>query len=144
MRFVNFFSGGFTIMAVINPPESKLAKRTSVHCRFEISTHCRVEISRNNAWKFQNKQTQKQTKQTIITDTLKPWNLAYHAVWLLSFFLATTSTANNSSFSVVVYTLYCTSCTTVDCVHATKDYKSNLELVEKKFYVVNCPSLKNG
>ena len=25
-------SGGFTTMAVINPPERKLAKRTSVHC----------------------------------------------------------------------------------------------------------------
>ena len=80
----------------------------------------------------------------IITDTLKPWNLAYHAVWLLSLLLATTSSANNSSFSVVVYTLYSTGCTSVDCVHATKDYKSNLEIVKKKFYVVNCPSLKNG
>ena len=26
------FAGGFTTMAVINPPERKLAKRTSVHC----------------------------------------------------------------------------------------------------------------
>ena len=30
--FASFLSGGFTTMAVINPPESKLAKRTSVHC----------------------------------------------------------------------------------------------------------------
>ena len=32
VRFVSFLSGGFTIMAVINPPERKLAKRISVHC----------------------------------------------------------------------------------------------------------------
>ena len=30
MRFASFLSGGFTTMAVINPPERKLAKRTSV------------------------------------------------------------------------------------------------------------------
>jgi hypothetical protein len=31
VRFASFLSGGFTsTMAVINPPESKLAKRTSV------------------------------------------------------------------------------------------------------------------
>ena len=29
--FASFFSGGFTTMAVINPPERKLAKGTSVH-----------------------------------------------------------------------------------------------------------------
>jgi hypothetical protein len=28
--FASFLSGGFTAMAVINPPERKLAKRTSV------------------------------------------------------------------------------------------------------------------
>ena len=32
VRFDSFLSGGFTTMAVINPPESKLAKRTSVQC----------------------------------------------------------------------------------------------------------------
>ena len=32
VRFDNFLSGGFTNMAVINPPERKLAKRTSVQC----------------------------------------------------------------------------------------------------------------
>ena len=31
VRFARFLSGGFTTMAVINPPERKLAKRTSVH-----------------------------------------------------------------------------------------------------------------
>ena len=31
VRFASFLSGGFTIMAVINPPERKLAKCTSVH-----------------------------------------------------------------------------------------------------------------
>ena len=29
--FASFLSGEFTNMAVINPPEKKLAKRTSVH-----------------------------------------------------------------------------------------------------------------
>ena len=31
VRFTSFLSGGFTTMAVIKPPESKLVKRTSVH-----------------------------------------------------------------------------------------------------------------
>ena len=31
MRFASFFSGGFTTMAVMNTPEKKLQKRTSVH-----------------------------------------------------------------------------------------------------------------
>ena len=38
--FASWPSGGFTTMAVINPPESKLAKRTSVHCtapHYELS-----------------------------------------------------------------------------------------------------------
>ena len=30
MGFASFLSGGFTTMAVINPPEKKLANRTSV------------------------------------------------------------------------------------------------------------------
>ena len=32
VRFVSFLSVGFTTMAVINPPEKKLAIRTSVYC----------------------------------------------------------------------------------------------------------------
>ena len=32
VRFASFLSGGFTTMAVINPPERKLVKRTSVDC----------------------------------------------------------------------------------------------------------------
>ena len=32
VRFASFISGEFTTMQVINPPERKLAKRTSVHC----------------------------------------------------------------------------------------------------------------
>ena len=32
VRFASFLSGGFTTMAVIDPPERKLAKRTSVNC----------------------------------------------------------------------------------------------------------------
>ena len=31
VRFASLLSGGFTTMAVINPPEKKLANRTSVH-----------------------------------------------------------------------------------------------------------------
>ena len=31
VRFATFFSGGFTTIAVINPPERKLEKRTTVH-----------------------------------------------------------------------------------------------------------------
>jgi hypothetical protein len=32
VRFASFLSGGFTTIAVINPPEKTLEKRTSVHC----------------------------------------------------------------------------------------------------------------
>ena len=31
VRFASLLSGGFTSMAIINPPEKKLANRTSVH-----------------------------------------------------------------------------------------------------------------
>ena len=31
VHFASFLSSGFTTMKVINPPESNLAKRTSVH-----------------------------------------------------------------------------------------------------------------
>ena len=40
VRFASFLSGGFTTMAVINPPERKLVKRTSVQ-RLEI---CGVQM----------------------------------------------------------------------------------------------------
>ena len=32
VRFASLLSGGLTTMAVINPPERKMAKRTSVGC----------------------------------------------------------------------------------------------------------------
>ena len=32
VRFASFLSGGFTTMTVINPPDWKLANRTSVQC----------------------------------------------------------------------------------------------------------------
>ena len=32
VRFASFLSGGFTTMTIINQPERKLAKRTSVQC----------------------------------------------------------------------------------------------------------------
>jgi hypothetical protein len=42
VRFDSFFSGGFITAIVVNPPETKLAKRTSVHwvlacCEFQRS-----------------------------------------------------------------------------------------------------------
>ena len=33
VRFSSLFSGGFITAIVVNPPERKLAKRTSVHCQ---------------------------------------------------------------------------------------------------------------
>ena len=35
VRFASFLSGGFITAIVVNPPESQLAKRTSVHCVFK-------------------------------------------------------------------------------------------------------------
>ena len=35
VRFASFLSGGFTTMAVINSPEKKLAKRTSVQWKMD-------------------------------------------------------------------------------------------------------------
>ena len=35
VRFASFLFGGFTTMAVINPPERKRTKRTSVQCTFQ-------------------------------------------------------------------------------------------------------------
>ena len=32
VRFASLLSGGLITAIVVNPPESKLAKRTSVHC----------------------------------------------------------------------------------------------------------------
>ena len=32
VRFANFLSGGFITVIVVNPPEEKLKKRTSVRC----------------------------------------------------------------------------------------------------------------
>ena len=41
VRFSCFLSGGFANMAVINPPESKLTKCTSVHCALKVwSYYC--------------------------------------------------------------------------------------------------------
>ena len=55
MQFTSFLSCGFTAMAVINPPESKLAKLTSVHCLIEL-----FSIYQNKLW------TIKQCSGTII------------------------------------------------------------------------------
>ena len=51
MGFDNFLSGGFTTTAVINPPESKRAKRTSVEWTKKtelLQFYSRVEISIEN------------------------------------------------------------------------------------------------
>ena len=42
VRFASFLSGGFTAIAVLNPPESNLPKRTSVHSErlLVMSTFC--------------------------------------------------------------------------------------------------------
>ena len=40
MRFASFLSGAFITAIVVNPPEKKLAKRTSVHlCKCALRTH---------------------------------------------------------------------------------------------------------
>ena len=39
VRFSSLLSGGFTTMAVINPPEKKLANRTSVHWQKKYQFH---------------------------------------------------------------------------------------------------------
>ena len=39
VRFASLLSGGFTTMAIINPPERKLAKRTSVQCGVQDCCH---------------------------------------------------------------------------------------------------------
>ena len=39
VRFASFLSGGFTTMAVINPPERNLAKCTSVQCKKNLCLH---------------------------------------------------------------------------------------------------------
>jgi len=50
LRFANFFSGGFiAAILVANPPESKVAKRTSVQCKFEISRPIRKLDSKSSS-----------------------------------------------------------------------------------------------
>ena len=43
MRFVSFLSCGFISAIVVNPPEKKLTKRTSVHCgsvAYALNNYC--------------------------------------------------------------------------------------------------------
>ena len=40
MRFASFLSGGFITAIVVNPPERKLAKRTSVDCGVAEAQQC--------------------------------------------------------------------------------------------------------
>ena len=39
MRFARFLSSGFIKVIVVNPPEKKLAKRTSVHCAIAMQAY---------------------------------------------------------------------------------------------------------
>ena len=40
VRFASFLSGGFITAIVVNPPERKLAKRTSVSCGLVLLRFC--------------------------------------------------------------------------------------------------------
>ena len=73
VHFASFLSGGFTTMAVINPPERKLAKRTSVHCQihktdllFWAILAVRALFCNANEFLFMNNETLK-----LITLTIK-------------------------------------------------------------------------
>ena len=44
VRFAIFLPGGFTTMAVMNPPEKKLEKRTSVHCPSRLHILCQNTV----------------------------------------------------------------------------------------------------
>ena len=39
VRFASFLSGGFIAVIVVNPPERKLAKRTSLQCGGDRNAH---------------------------------------------------------------------------------------------------------
>ena len=43
MRFASFLSGGFIPVIVVNPPERKLAKHTSVQCRVYSQKFCLLQ-----------------------------------------------------------------------------------------------------
>jgi hypothetical protein len=47
VRFASLLSGGFTTMAIINPPEWKLANRTSVRC-FVFLSVCQKSLHFDN------------------------------------------------------------------------------------------------
>ena len=47
MRFASFLSGGFITAIVVNPPEMKLAKRTSVHSPASLANHNTAHHRRN-------------------------------------------------------------------------------------------------
>ena len=45
VRLTSFLSGGFMTAIVVNPPEKKLAKRTSVHYLDKVSYKLKASIS---------------------------------------------------------------------------------------------------
>jgi hypothetical protein len=50
VRFASFLSGGFTTMAVMNPPEKKLEKRTFMHCTDVIHIKSRLNRPMKPFW----------------------------------------------------------------------------------------------
>ena len=46
MNFVSFYSSGFITAIIVNPPERKLAKRTSVHYTYCITSLC-TKVDKN-------------------------------------------------------------------------------------------------
>ena len=49
--FASFFSNGFITTIVVNPPERKLAKRTSVHCEIPLTARdIHIECSKQFNW----------------------------------------------------------------------------------------------
>ena len=54
MRFASFLSGGFITAMVVNPPERRLAKCTSVHCK-SIHNQSESDCSKTKADIFKPK-----------------------------------------------------------------------------------------
>ena len=83
VRFACFLSGGFTNTAVINPPERKLAKRTSVQCselsgwKAKSSLNCCAMYRKFNLFvlprKISKKCPQKQDVKILKKNPLLPW-----------------------------------------------------------------------
>ena len=70
VRFVSFLSVGFTIMAVINPPEKKLTKRTSVHCVAYIQAAIRpILVNQETLTHFHWHEAKKKSNSELVFST---------------------------------------------------------------------------